>query len=291
MASLKEIKGRISGTTSTQKVTSAMKMVASAKLNKAQLQVNRFMPYENKAAEILQALLASDVEIDNDLLKERPVKRVAIVVISSNSGLCGAFNVNMQKMLADRLKFYRDLGEDNIELYPLGKKITECIFKNYAGDFVHTEYNQLTDKPDFSGAKELGDRLMKDFTDKKIDKVEILYNHPKSSAVQLPTMQQLLPVIFEKKETAQALKADYIIEPDKKSVFDFLIPKSLYNKIYLTFLGSMVAEYAARTVAMQIATDNATDLLDELNVLYNKQRQQKITNELLDIVSGSEALK
>ena len=292
MASLKEIKGRIAGTTSTQKVTSAMKMVASSKLSKARLQVSSFSPYESKLAEILNTfLLSSDVEIDNELVKEREVKRVAIVVISSNSGLCGAFNINVQKLLAERMKHFQHLGESNIELYPLGKKITECIFKNYSSNPVNTTYSRLIDNPDFNGAKELGQKLIQDFTDKKIDKVEILYNHQKSNAVQLPTIDQLLPIVLEKKETGQALKTDYIIEPNKKAVLDSLIPKSLFNKIYLEFMDSMVAEYAARMVAMQIATDNATDLLDELNVQYNKQRQQKITNELLDIVGGSEALR
>lgn len=294
MPSLKEIKSRIASVRSTQKITSAMKMVASAKLRKAQYQIERFLPYQSKLNEMLNSFLASIPEFDSNLAEEREVQRIAIVVISSNSSLCGAFNSNIQKLLKEKLNEYKKYNCGNVEIYAIGKKVEEYARKLPLPFPIKGSYIELMDKPDYEGAKNIAEQLIQDFLDKKIDKVEILYNHFKSSAVQVPTVDQYLPLNLHDKtipNASEGLHTDYIVEPDTTTILDVLLPKSLYSKIYAVLLDSAAAEQAARTVAMQIATDNAGEILDDLTIQYNKQRQQAITNELLDIVGGTEALK
>ena len=294
MASLKEIKGRIASVKSTQKITAAMKMVASAKLRKAQYQIERFLPYETRLNEILNSFLSSETDFISPLSEVREIKRVAIIAISSNSSLCGAFNSNIQKLLSESLKKYRDLNCETIEIYPIGKKIEDAARKLPIASTakVKGSYIDLMDKPNFEGAKEIADQVIGDFLNDKIDHVELIYNHFKSTAVQIPTDEQFLPLILSTdKDVKSSIQTDYIVEPDKKTIINSLIPKSLRSKIYAALLDSAAAEQAARTVAMQIATDNANDILEELTIQYNKQRQQAITNELLDIVGGSEAQK
>jgi F-type H+-transporting ATPase subunit gamma len=291
MASLKEIKGRIASVKSTQKITSAMKMVASAKLRKAQYQIERFLPYENRLTEILSSFLSAETgEFTSPLAEIREVKRVAVVVLSSNSSLCGAFNSNVIRLILETIHKYRD-SKCEIALYPVGKKVEEAVKKLTIPVEIKGSYIALMDKPDFAGAREIADQLIADFLDKKIDRVELIYNHFKSTAIQIPTNEQFLPIILSGKTNQKEIPADYIIEPDRKTILETLIPKSLRSKIYAILLDSAAAEQAARTVAMQIATDNANDILDELTIQYNKQRQQAITSELLDIIGGSEALK
>jgi F-type H+-transporting ATPase subunit gamma len=291
MSSLKEIKGRIASVKSTQKITSAMKMVASAKLRKAQYQIERFLPYESRLTYILNSFISSsDDGFTSPLAETREVKRLAIVVLSSNSSLCGAFNSNSIKLLLDTLNKYRSLNVE-IEIYPIGKKVEEMIRKSALPVQVKGSYISLMDKPNFEGAREIADLLIGDFLSKKIDRVELIYNHFKSTAVQIPTGEPFLPALFSNQNDQPAIPTDYILEPDKNTLLETLIPKSLRSKIYAILLDSAAAEQAARTVAMQIATDNANDILDELTIQYNKQRQQAITSELLDIVGGSEALK
>jgi len=292
MASLKEIKGRIASVKSTQKITSAMKMVASAKLRKAQSQMESFLPYQRKLNEMLSSFLSSTTDFDSNLAEKREIKRVAIVVLSSNSSLCGAFNSNSQKLLRDTLDKYKQLEYEAIDIYPIGKKIEEAVKKMNLPFQIKGSYIELMDKPDFEGAKSVANDLIHDFLQHKIDKVELLYNHYKSTASQIPISESYLPIdLSVSSEKASTLQTDYIIEPDKATLLHSLIPKSLNGKIYAVLLDSAAAEQAARTVAMQIATDNASEILEDLTIQYNKQRQQAITNELLDIVSGSEALK
>jgi F-type H+-transporting ATPase subunit gamma len=292
MSSLKEIKGRISSVKSTQKITSAMKMVASAKLRKAQYQIDCFLPYQHKLNEMLNAFLSSVTDFDSNLAEIREVKRVAIVVLSSNSSLCGAFNSNVLRLLKETLNKYKHLNGDAIEIYAIGKKIEEHVRKMTLPFQVKGGYTGLMDKPCFEGAKQVADALIQDFLHHKIDKVELLYNHYKSTALQVTTAEPYLPVhLTGAKPANTAVRTDYIIEPDKNTVLQSLIPKSLHGKIYAILLDSAAAEQAARVVAMQIATDNALEILEDLTIQYNKQRQQAITNELLDIIGGSEALK
>jgi F-type H+-transporting ATPase subunit gamma len=291
MASLKEIKGRVASVKSTQKITSAMKMVASAKLRKAQSNIERFLPYENRLTEILDAFLSSEIgEFTSPLAEIREVKQVAIVVLSSNSSLCGAFNSNVIRMVSDMIRKYKDLNCE-ITVYPVGKKVEEAVKKLTIPVEIKGSYIPLMDKPNYEGAKEIADQLILEFLDKKIDRVELIYNHFKSTAVQVPIGEQFLPIILTHKTNAKGVSTDYILEPDKETLLNTLIPKSLRCKIYAILLDSAAAEQAARTVAMQIATDNADEILDDLTVQYNKQRQQSITSELLDIIGGSEALK
>ncbi|MDR1526657.1 MAG: F0F1 ATP synthase subunit gamma [Dysgonamonadaceae bacterium] len=292
MASLKEIKGRIASVKSTQKITSAMKMVASAKLRKAQTTIDNFLPYQQKLDEMLRSFLASISGFETPLAEEREVKRVALVVFSSNSSLCGAFNSNIFKLLKETIERYRPLGYKNIEIYSAGKKVEEQIRKLALPCPLMGSYTEWMEKPHFEGAKQIADTLIQHFLQHRIDTVELLYNHSKTTAVQVPTREQYLPINLNTQlPVTSTIQTDYIIEPDKETVLQSLLPKSLHSKIYAVSLDSAAAEQGARVVAMQIATDNAGEILDELTIQYNKQRQQAITSELLDIIGGSEALK
>jgi F-type H+-transporting ATPase subunit gamma len=302
MASLKEIKGRIASVKSTRKITAAMKMIASAKLRKAQYRIESFLPYQSRLTTILNDFLASDrSDFASPLSEIREPNRVAIVAFSSNSSLCGAFNTNAIRLLADKLREYHSKNYE-IEVYPIGKKVEEFAKKQTLPIEIHKDYIDpqseepvsfisLMDKPAFEGAKALADRIIADFLAKKIDRVDLLYNHFKSTGVQTPTAEQFLPINLSAKADSPTIPVDYIIEPDRNTLLNTLIPKSLRSKIYAVLLDSSAAEQAARTVAMQIATDNADEMLDGLTIQYNKQRQQAITSELLDIIGGSEALK
>jgi F-type H+-transporting ATPase subunit gamma len=292
MPSLKEIKGRIASVKSTQKITSAMKMIASAKLRKAQYQIEQFLPYERRLSNILNDFLSgySEEDFSSVFSETREVKRVAVVVLSSNSSLCGAFNSNIIRHLHELIQRYRDLNCE-IEIYPVGKKIEEAVRKLTVPVEIKGSYTSLMDKPAFEGAKEIADMLMNDFLAKKIDRVDMLFNHFKNTAIQIPTEELFLPVDLSKQREAKTVPTDFLIEPDRKTLLEKLIPRSLRSKIYAVLLDSAAAEHGARVVAMQIATDNADELLDELTIQYNKQRQQAITSELLDIIGGSEALK
>ena len=292
MASLKEIKGRIASVKSTQKITAAMKMVASAKLRKAQAKIDSFLPYQNTLNEMMRSFLAAIGNVESNLAEEREVKRVALVVVSSNSSLCGAFNSNATKLLKDTIGKYKYLGYNNIEIYPIVKKVEDQVRRLELPCPVKGSYIELMDKPHFEGAKQIAGHLIQDFLQQNIDRVILLYNHSKTTAVQVPTVELYLPVSLKMEQpVVSAIQTDYIIEPDKETVLQSLLPKSLHSKIYAVLLDSAAAEQGARVVAMQIATDNADEILDELTIQYNKQRQQAITSELLDIVGGSEALK
>ena len=292
MASLKEIKGRIASVKSTQKITAAMKMVASAKLRKAQSKIDSFLPYQHKLNEMLRSFLASITDFQSNLAEEREVKRVALVAVSSNSSLCGAFNSNIVKLLNETIERYKHLGYENIEIYPIGKKVEAQVHRKALPCPVMGSYIELMEKPHFDGAKQISDRLIQRFLQHEIDRVELIYNHSKTTAIQIPTVECYLPIRLKTGQSpVSAIQTDYIIEPDQATVLQSLLPKSLHSKTYAVLLDSAAAEQGARVVAMQIATDNAGEILDELTIQYNKQRQQAITSELLDIIGGSEALK
>jgi F-type H+-transporting ATPase subunit gamma len=301
MASLKEIKGRIASVKSTQKITSAMKMVASAKLRKAQSKIDGFLPYQLKLNEMLRSFLASAGDFETSLAAERPIKRIALVVLSSNSSLCGAFNSNIIRRLKETIQQYKHLEYKNIEIYPIGKKVEEQIRKSALPCPIMGAFAELMEKPQFDGAKQIADSLIRSFLQNNIDRAEILYNHAKTTAVQIPTTEQYLPLRLQADPaslptnpaptTTPIPPTDYLVEPDQQTLLQSLLPKSLHSKIYAVLLDSAAAEQGARVVAMQIATDNAGEILDGLTIQYNKQRQQSITNELLDIIGGSEALK
>ena len=290
MASLKEVKTRINSVQSTRKITSAMKMVASAKLHKAQGAIENMLPYQRKLNKILTNFLSADLPVESPFCVERPVKRVAIVAFSSNSSLCGAFNANVLKMFLQTVGEYRELGQDNILIYPVGKKIEEAVKK--LGFFPQGSYQKLADKPSYDEAAALAKLLMELFLEKNIDRVELIYHHFKSMWVQELLRERYLPIdlsAVQNDEERGGVVNDYIIEPSAAQLIADLIPQVLSQKIFTAALDSNASEHAARTLAMQIATDNANELIQELTKQYNKTRQQAITNELLDIVGGSMA--
>ena len=285
MASLKEVKGRIATVNNTRKITSAMKMVASAKLHKAQGAITNMLPYERRLHGLLTNLLGdSEVLVWNT---PREVKRLALVVFSSNSSLCGGFNANVIKHATQWLDEYQALGKNNILLYPVGKKVADALSK--MGYAIQGNFQHLADKPSFAEAAELAQGLMNLFTRGEVDRVELLYNHFKSTASQILTREVYLPMQTSGNTIEGKENLDYILEPSREELLATLLPKVLRMKLYTVLLDSNASEHAARTMAMQIATDNADDLLQELTLMYNKTRQQAITNELLDIVGGSMA--
>ena len=267
-----------------------MKMVASAKLHKAQGAIENMLPYQRKLNKILTNFLSADLPVESPFCVERPVKRVAIVAFSSNSSLCGAFNANVLKMFLQTVGEYRELGQDNILIYPVGKKIEEAVKK--LGFFPQGSYQKLADKPSYDEAATLAKLLMELFLEKNIDRVELIYHHFKSMGVQELLHERYLPIdlsAVQNDEERGGVVNDYIIEPSAAQLIADLIPQVLSQKIFTAALDSNASEHAARTLAMQIATDNANELIQELTKQYNKTRQQAITNELLDIVGGSMA--
>ena len=286
MASLKGIKTRISSVDSTKKITSAMKMVASAKLRKAQKNIETFLPYELKLNEMLNCFLSAEENVKSVYTEQRELNRIAIVAISSNSSLCGAFNSIVIKKATQLIEQYsQQLGRENVEVFSVGKKITDAVKKL---GFVPTEnYDYLVDKPTYEDAVTFAERLVTLFAENKVDQIVFVYQHFKSSAVQQLIAEKYLPLSLsfsaEKKESIE-----YILEPNREHILGLLLPKVLRLKVYTMLLDSIASEQAARTLAMQIATDNAEKLLEELTIQYNKGRQQAITNELLDIMGGQQ---
>jgi len=284
MGSLKEIKSRIQSVKSTQKITSAMKMVSSAKLRKAQKTIENFLPYEQRLNRILNSFLSAEEDTSSVFSEIREVERVAIVVFSSNSSLCGGFNTNVAKRLTQTIEKYRTLGHEHILVFPVGKKVAKASRK--LGFEPEANFEKMADKPNYAAALSLADDLIQLFQNKDIDRVELIYHHFVSKSTQILTSETLLPIQLNKPEKG-TVALDYIVEPDRKTLMEELIPKVIRLKIYTALLDSSASEHAARTMAMQIATDNADDILQELSLLYNKSRQQAITNELLDILGGS----
>ena len=296
MASLKEVKTRINSVKSTRKITSAMKMVASAKLHKAQGAIENMLPYERKLNKILTNFLSADLPVESPYIKAREVKRVAIVAFSSNTSLCGAFNANVIKMLLQTVGEFRTLGQDNILIFPVGKKVDEAVKR--LGFEPQETSPTLSDKPSYQEASELAHRLMEMYVSGEIDRVELIYHHFKSMGVQILLRETYLPIDLtrvvdeeekQKEEEVQGgeIANDYIIEPSAEELIANLFPTVLSQKLFTAAVDSNASEHAARTLAMQVATDNANELIQDLTKQYNKSRQQAITNELLDIVGGS----
>ncbi len=284
MASLKEIKGRIDSVKSTLKITSAMKMVASAKLHKAQNAIGNMVPYESRLREILGSLLGT-VSAAGAYTDVREVKKVALVCFASNSSLCGAFNSNAIREANKALVQYREAGVE-ITVFSVGRRMADAMRK--AGYPSPADYYELSARPSYAGASQLGEELLKGFLSGKYDRVEFIYNHFKSTASQTVIRETYLPLSLDSQEsTVQLDEEKFLVEPGKQELLEELLPKVIRLKIYTVLLDTIAAEHAARTVAMQTATDNGNQLLQDLTLEYNKGRQQKITNEILDIVSGS----
>lgn len=291
MASLREIKNRIASVRSTRQITSAMKMVASAKLHKAQGRIENMLPYQQKLNAILTNFLGTDTTVESPYTAVRQVARVAVVAFSSNTSLCGAYNMNVVKLLEEVLEEYRSLGKDNIAIYPVGKKIEEAVRR--MGYEPRGSYQQMADKPSYEEARGLAVELMDSFVTGQVDRIVLVYHHFKSAGTQVLLEESYLPIDLQQTvslgETSSttAYLSDYIVEPAVDSLMAELLPKVLCQKIYTVLLDSSASEHAARMMAMQTATDNANDLIQDLTKQYNKGRQQAITNELLDIIGGS----
>jgi len=322
MPSLKEIKGRIASVNSTRKITSAMKMVASSKLHHAQVAIQNMLPYETMLEHILKSFLAAEAEAQTVYNTERPVKRVALVVFSSNSSLCGGFNSNVIKQMMNVVTAISDeLGSDSVDVYPIGRKVAEKAHK--LGYNVKCDLADAVDHPNVKQCIDLAMELANRFAKGEVDRVELIYHHFKSAGSQILTHKTFLPIDIEseldrdhdrdlssnvvtkkvqdylKKKGKRKKKHDendvapindnFIVEPDMNTILSQLLPKLAHLMLYTALLDSVASEHAARMVAMQTATDNADELLRQLNLQYNKSRQQAITSELLDIVGGSAA--
>ncbi|MBF0649744.1 MULTISPECIES: F0F1 ATP synthase subunit gamma [Dysgonomonas] len=294
MASLKEIKTRITSVKSTKKITSAMKMIASSKLHKAQAAISNFLPYQAKLDAILTNLLSSDTSYDSPFTQTRDVKRVAIVAFASNSSLCGAYNANVVKEFNATYNKYKALGKDNILIYPIGKKIADAVKKQ--GLVSQGDYKEMADKPSYVMVQDLAKDLIKKYIDKEIDEVVLIYHHFISTGSQKLINVDFLPFDLSHAQsddtaTKNAVQTDYILEPSKEEILESLIPTVLYSRLYAALLDANASEHAARTMAMQIASDNADELVQDLIIQYNKSRQQAVTNQLLDIIGGASALQ
>jgi F-type H+-transporting ATPase subunit gamma len=283
MASLKEIKTRIQSVKSTQKITSAMKMVSSAKLRKAERAVNSFLPYKNGMNDILHNYLSSELDMSSAYTQIRDVKRVAVLVFASNSSLCGSYNANLIKRLHQSIATHRDVRKEDVVVFPVGKKVAQACKKAELN--IYSEYEQIASVPHFDEVSELTNTIMELFVKGEIDRVKMIYFHYESKGSQKLMAETFLPLAL--KSETKGFSSDYIVEPSSEEVVSELIPMVLRLKVFAAALEASASEHAARTMAMQMATDNANDLLQELSLQYNKSRQQSITNELLDIIGAS----
>ena len=285
MANLKEIRNRITSIKSTMQITSAMKMVSAAKLKKAQDAIVAMRPYSSKLTELLQNLSATlDGDTGGAYSKQREVSKVLLVVVTSNRGLCGGFNSSITKEVVKTIsEKYSDVS---VDLFAIGKKGADVLSKEY--NVVATR-NDIYDELTFDNVAGIAEKLMNLFAEGTYDKIELIYNQFKNAATQLPQVEQFLPI--KPIEGGEAItNSDYIFEPSKLEIVEALIPKSLKTQLYKAIRDSFASEHGARMTAMHKATDNATDLRDELLLTYNKARQAAITNEILEIVGGAEAL-
>jgi F-type H+-transporting ATPase subunit gamma len=284
MANLKEIRNRISSVSSTMQITSAMKMVSAAKLKKAQDAITAMRPYSDKLTELLQSLSATlDADSGSAYATQREVKKVLIVTITSNRGLAGAFNSNIIKEVTKMTS--ETYSNQEVSYLAIGKKGNDAFKKtNNVIDNKSDIYDDLT----FDNVAEIAEMLMDKFITGEFDKIDIIYNKFKNAATQIVTTEQFLPIVPVVGEAANT--SDYVFEPSKLEIVEQLIPKSLKTQLYKGIRDSFASEHGARMTAMHKATDNATELRDQLKLTYNKARQASITNEILEIVGGAEAL-
>lgn len=284
MANLKEIRNRITSIGSTMQITSAMKMVSAAKLKKAQDAITQMRPYADKLTELLQSLSASlEGDVGGVYSEQREVSKVLLVAITSNRGLCGGFNSSVIKETA---KYINDNYKGKqVELLTIGKKGNDILSKNYKiVSYNHDVFDDLT----FDNVAVIAEQIMNLYAEGRFDRIELVYNRFKNAATQITTVEQFLPI--QPVKDAIKINTDYIFEPSKKEIVLQLIPKSLKTQLYKAVRDSFASEHGARMTAMHKATDNAKELRDDLLLTYNKARQAAITNEILEIVGGAEAL-
>ncbi|MDM9629931.1 ATP synthase F1 subunit gamma [Robiginitalea aurantiaca] len=285
MPNLKEIRNRIASVSSTMQITSAMKMVSAAKLKKAQDAITAMRPYSDKLTELLQNLSANlDADTASNYADVRKVDKVLIVSISSNRGLCGAFNSNIVKQSVSLVQ--GEYGNKQVDFVTIGKKADDLLSKRHT---VVSNHNKVYDNLTFEEVAPIAEDLMAHFTEGRYDRILLVYNRFKNAATQIVITEQFLPIQAEV-ESEQQGSADYIYEPSEAEIVEQLIPKSLKTQLFKAIRDSYAGEHGARMTAMHKATDNAGDLKDQLTLTYNKARQAAITNEILEIVGGAEAL-
>ena len=284
MANLKEIRGRITSISSTMQITSAMKMVSAAKLKKAQDAITMLRPYSEKLQELIQKVSTGSEGSLSEYAQKREVKKILYITISSNRGLAGAFNSSVIKELNANYKQKEDV---EIEVLTIGKKVFDAVRRVRT---VYDNQSSIYDSVSFEAVSKLTSAVMKDFSEGIFDEVYLVYNKFINAATQQVITEQLLPITMPEQAEEDA-ESDYIFEPDKQTILETLIPKSIKTQVYKALLDSIASEHGARMTAMHKATDNANALKNELVIFYNKARQAAITNEILEIVSGAEALK
>ena len=284
MANLKEIRNRITSVSSTMQITSAMKMVSAAKLKKAQDAITAMRPYAEKLTELLQNLSATlEGDVGGEFTTQREIKNVLLVAITSNRGLCGAFNANVIKAIKNRTDFY---AGKNVDVYAIGKKGNDGLAKTCT---ITDNKSGIFDDLTFENVATIAEDLTQKFLSGQYDRIELVYNQFKNAATQIVMTEQFLP-LAPIAVTATSSNVDYIYEPQKEEILLTLIPKSLKTQLYKGIRDSFASEHGARMTAMHKATDNATELRNQLKLTYNKARQAAITNEILEIVGGAEAL-
>lgn len=293
MASLKEVRNRIVSVNSTQQITKAMKMVAAAKLRRAQDGILQMRPYAQKLGEMLLTVSSgAESAADSPLKAVRAVEKVLIIVVTSDRGLCGAFNTNVIKATLQLIeqKYPAQAAKGNVEIFSIGKKGAESLVRR--GFTVNTAYTDLFGRLNFVNVKNAAEEIMKDFSEGRYDAVDIVYNEFKNVATQIIHADPYLPIPVEKKSTkSKKTEVNYIFEPAEEEILAELIPKSLKIQLYRAVLESNASEQGARMTAMDKATENAQELLKDLRLIYNRTRQAAITKEILEIVGGAEALK
>ncbi|MBO7276656.1 MAG: ATP synthase F1 subunit gamma [Bacteroidales bacterium] len=290
MANLKEIRTRIASVSSTQQITSAMKMVSASKLRKSQNAILKLRPYSAKMTEIIQNLCSSEGDELPLARQSKVLNNVLILVLTSNKGLCSTFNANVIKATNQRIEYYKSNDSDTkIDVKTFGKKGSD-FFKKHSSGINHIgENDEIWDNLSFDNVASECEALITEFLDKKYDKIEVVYNQFKNASTQVLTDETLLPITFEQGNSE--INNDYIFEPSKIEIINSIIPQSLKTQLFKCFLDSFASEHGARMTSMHKATDNATNLLKDLKLTYNKARQASITNEIIEICSGAEALK
>ena len=285
MSGLKEIRNRISSVSSTMQITNAMKMVSAAKLKKAQDSISATLPYSNKLSGLIQNISTSGESLDSPFFIKREIKKVLIVAITSNKGLCGGFNSNVIKEVIKLLQ--TEYSSKKAEIIFIVKKGGDILSKK---NNVIESFNSVFDEFSYDNVKPIAELFMEKFSDESYDEIVLVYNHSKNAATQTLTVEPYLPIEENKDEEKATNKGDYIFEPSQSEILNELIPKALIVQLFKAISDSIAGEHGARMTAMHKATDNASELRDQLKLTYNKARQTAITNEILEIVGGAEAL-
>ena len=285
MSGLKEIRNRISSVSSTMQITNAMKMVSAAKLKKAQDSISATLPYSNKLSGLIQNISTSAESLDSPFFIQRSIKKILAVAITSNKGLCGGFNSNVIKEVSRLIE--TKYVSKNVEIICIGKKGRDILSKK---NNVIDSFNSVYDEFSYENVKKIAELFMEKFSDESYDEIILVYNHSKNAATQHLTIEPYLPIEEDAEESSAQASRDYIFEPSQSEILNELIPKALVVQLFKAISDSIAGEHGARMTAMYKATDNASELRDQLKLTYNKARQTAITNEILEIVGGAEAL-